>query len=72
VYHVQNILNIRNCTILTQRTDGEPVTTVTMAVAEVDGVRWAADRQTIVPIEDDMSSNSIFVPQAEKPISLTD
>ena len=42
--HVQDILNIRHSSGLTKRANGEPVTTVTIAVAEVDVVRRAADR----------------------------
>ena len=54
VNHVQNILNIRNITALTQRANGEPVTAVTIGVAEVNVARWAADRQAIISIEDDI------------------
>ena len=52
--HVQNIPNIRHCATLAQRANGESVTTVAIAVTEVDFLRWAADRQAIIPIEDDV------------------
>ena len=52
--HAQNILDIRHRTILTQRSDGESVTAVTIGVAEVYVVRWATDRQAIISVEDDV------------------
>ena len=54
VNHVQNIRNIRNITALTKRTNGEPVTAITIGVAEVNVARWAADREAVVSIEDDV------------------
>jgi len=54
VNNVQNILNIRNVAGLAQRANGEPVTAVTIGVAEVNVARWAVDRHAIVSIEDDI------------------
>ena len=54
VDHVQNIRNIGNITALTQRTNGEPVTAITIGVAEVNVARWAVDREAVVSIEDDV------------------
>ncbi len=54
VNHVQNILHIRNITALTKRTNGEPVTAITIGVAEVNVARWAADREAVVSIVDDV------------------
>jgi len=54
VNNVQNILNIRNVAGLTQRANGEPVTAVTIGVADVNVARWAVDRQAIVSIKDDI------------------
>jgi hypothetical protein len=52
--HIQNILNVREIATLTQRTNREPVTAVTIGIAEVNVARWAVDRQAIVSIEDDI------------------
>ena len=52
--NVQNILNIGNRATATQRANGESVTAVTVAVAEVDVFCWAADRQTIISVKDDV------------------
>ena len=51
---VHDILNIRRHAIVTQGADGEPVTAVTITVAEVDVVRWAAERQAIISVENDV------------------
>ena len=52
--NVQNILNIGNRATATQRANGESVTAVTVAVAEVNVFCWAADRQTIISVKDDV------------------
>ena len=49
---IQNVLNIGNRASLTQRTDGQPVTAVTVAVAEVNVSCRAANRQAVVSIKD--------------------
>ena len=54
VNHAQDILDIRHCSGLTKGTNGESVTTVTIAVPEVYVICRAADRQAIISVEDDV------------------
>ena len=52
--YIQDILNVCNVTPLTERADGEPVTTITVTIPEVDVARWTPDCKAIVSIEDDI------------------
>ena len=46
--------DIRRYAVLTQITNGESVTAVTVAVAEVDVIRWAADCQAVISVANDV------------------
>ena len=52
--NVQNVLNVGNRATTTQRTDGESMTTITIAVAEVNVICRAANRQAIISVVDDV------------------
>jgi hypothetical protein len=52
--NIQNVLNICNRAALAQRADGKSVTAVAIAVTKDDVTGWAADRQAVVAVVDDV------------------
>ena len=52
--NIQNVLNVRNRAVLTQRADGKTVTAVTIAITEDDVACWAANCHAIVAVVDDI------------------